>query len=53
MLKTQFSQLKNINSYFTRLAFKNFSSDNQSNGSMSLRFHELYVKELERIKKTS
>ncbi len=38
---------------FTRGLFKNFSTTKPADSSISLRFHELYVKELERIQKTS
>jgi hypothetical protein len=45
--------LKNLktskNNFYESAAIKSFSSNN----STSLRFHELYVKELERIQKQS
>ncbi len=44
--------LKNIPT-LTRGVLKNFSSTKAANGSISLRFHELYVKELERIQKST
>jgi hypothetical protein len=45
--------LKKLNSNFS--AYKSFSSaaKKSNDGSISLRFHEMYVKELERIQKNS
>jgi hypothetical protein len=47
------NNLKKLNSNF--FAFKRFSTaaHKGSEGSISLKFHEMYVKELERIQKNS
>ncbi len=50
------SVLKNVKYHkfnLNGLPFKNFCASKGSDGSINLRFHELYVKELERIQKTT
>jgi hypothetical protein len=49
LIKNLLKNVKNQKNSFYEATIKNFST----NGSTSLRFHELYVKELERIQKNS
>ncbi len=52
-MKHSFNGIKFLGNKFNRLAFKNFSVADKQAGSISLRFHDLYVKELQRIEKNS
>ena len=45
--------LKNLNSNFSSLKRFSTAANKANDGSISLKFHEMYVKELERIQKNS
>jgi hypothetical protein len=45
--------LKKLNSNLSSLKSFSTAAKNPTDGSISLRFHEMYVKELERIQKNS
>lgn len=53
LMKHALKNFKSVQSNFNRALFKSFSTANSGETSTNIRFHELYVKELERIQKTS
>ena len=53
LMKHSFKGLKCLGSNFNKVLNKSFAAAAKPESSISLRFHELYVKELERIEKNS
>ncbi len=52
-MKHSFNGIKFLGNKVHKFGLKNFSTADKQAGSISLRFHDLYVKELQRIEKNS
>jgi hypothetical protein len=53
LMKHTFRNIKSSGVNFYKSAIKNFAATKTEGSSISIRFHELYVKELERIQKNT